>query len=159
MTLIVADAGPLLHLHWVEASSWALPPRSIDVVDVVWQEVAAYEPQALSDARLRRVASPAEKPIEILALSLDDGEAAAMAYALQAERRSEVLLLCDELRARRACKRFALPVVGSIGLIVEAHRAGRVSRELALSALADLPGRGRLYVGPSLIRAAMDAIE
>jgi hypothetical protein len=124
--IIVADTGPRLHLHWVGACSWALPPKPIDdVVDVVWREVALYAPEALHDAPLRQVASPADRPPESVRFLLDDGEAAAIAYALHAERRHDALLLCDELRARRVCKRLALPVVGSIGLIVEAHRAGR----------------------------------
>jgi predicted nucleic acid-binding protein len=156
--IIVADAGPLLHLHWVGAASWALPPSPIDVVDTVWREVASYASEALDDARLRRVASPAERSPEITALALDDGEAAAIGYALDAERRRDALLLCDELRARRACKRLALPVVGSIGLVVEAHRAGRASKALARSTLSALPARGRLHVSPALVRTAIDAL-
>lgn len=158
MMLIVADAGPLLHLHWTGASSWALPPLPIDVVDVVWEEVASYAPEALEDARLHRVASPADRPSEMATLALDDGEAAAIAYALQVERRHEALLLCDERRARRACERLALPVVGSIGLIVEARRAGRVTKAQAMAALTKLPEQGRLYVSPELVRAAIEAL-
>lgn len=33
--MIVADAGPLLYLFWVGASSWALPPPTIEVVSEV----------------------------------------------------------------------------------------------------------------------------
>jgi predicted nucleic acid-binding protein len=156
--LIVADTGPLLHLHWTGASSWALPPLPIDVVDVVWKEVASYAPEALDDVRLRRVASPTERPPEMATLMLDDGEAAAIAYALQVEQRHDALLLCDERRARRACERLALPVVGSIGLVVEARRAGRVTRAEAVRALSELPERGRLHVSPELVRAAIEAL-
>ena len=41
---IVASAGPLLHLFWVGASFWALPPHRIDVVSEVWEEVESHAP-------------------------------------------------------------------------------------------------------------------
>ncbi|MFT5377931.1 MAG: hypothetical protein ACI906_004773 [Candidatus Latescibacterota bacterium] len=52
--IVIADAGPLLHLYWVGVSSWALPSRSIHVVDEVWDEVEKNAPEALKDARLQR---------------------------------------------------------------------------------------------------------
>jgi predicted nucleic acid-binding protein len=156
--VVEADSGPRLHLHWVGASAWALPPAPIDVVEAVWREVASYAPDALRDTRLSRIAATFDPSPELSTFTLDDGEAAALADALRPEVRRDALLLCDELRARRACKRLALPVVGSIGLVIEACRAGRASREQATSALSDLPGRGRLHVSPALIRAAIDAL-
>lgn len=33
--VIIADAGPLLHLFWVDALAWALPPQEIVVVEAV----------------------------------------------------------------------------------------------------------------------------
>lgn len=33
--IVVADAGPLLHLFWVGATAWALPPQEIAVVEDV----------------------------------------------------------------------------------------------------------------------------
>ena len=154
----MGDAGPLLHLYWVGASSWALPPAPIDVVDVVWNEVVAYAPEALAGALIRRVEAPVDRSPEVLSLTLDDGDSAAISYAMDPVRRSEALVLCDELRGRRACRRFGLSVVGSIGLIVEAYRAGRVLRGVAVTSLLDLPVRGRLHVTTLLVQAAVDAL-
>lgn len=79
--IVVADAGPLLHLHWVEATTWALPPMAIHVVDAVWSEVHEHDPAALTDPRFMRIASP--HPRSALGLEgLDAGEAAAITYAL-----------------------------------------------------------------------------
>lgn len=50
--IVVADTGPILHLFWIDASRWALPPQPIMVVDEVWVEVEAYAPEALADACL-----------------------------------------------------------------------------------------------------------
>lgn len=48
--IVIADAGPILHLYWVDAMSWALPPEAIDVVEEVWQEVGKHAPEALQIA-------------------------------------------------------------------------------------------------------------
>ncbi len=156
--IVVADAGPLLHLHWVDAAGWALPPLDIQVVDAVWQEVTAYAPDALQDRRLHRVPSPAGVPAILGGWKLDDGEVAALSLALSESERYEVLVLCDERAARRACAALRIGVTGSIGLIVEAHRADRVAAAAAIRALRELPHRGRLRVDPSLIERAVAAI-
>jgi predicted nucleic acid-binding protein len=156
--IIVADAGPLLHLFWVEASSWALPPHPIDVVNEVWEEVAAHAPAALQDVRLRRVVGQVPVSEVLLDWNLDRGERAALNYALSQGSGQDILVLCDERQARLACKELSLPVVGSIGLIVEAFRACRVSLETASAALRNLPGIGRLHIKSQLIEAALAAL-
>lgn len=156
--IIVADAGPLLHLHWVEAAAWALPPATIEVVDVVWQEVASYAPEALSDRRLRCVSAPHPTPASVAAFRLDDGEAGSIAYALSLDSGSNPLLLCDDVKARKACRSLSLMVVGSIGLIVEACRAGRASRPEAARALESLPDAGKLHVHRDLLRRAIESL-
>jgi hypothetical protein len=52
--IVVADAGPILHLHWIGCLSWGLPPTSIHVVEQVWTEITQHAPQALADPRLER---------------------------------------------------------------------------------------------------------
>lgn len=157
--MIVADAGPLLHLFWVGASSWALPPHNIDVVSEVWEEVESHAPEALQDARLQRVIAPVPVSQDISRWNLDRGEQAALSYALAQRGEKDVLVLCDERQARQACQELSLPVVGSIGLIVEAFRAGRASLEIASEALRNLPGAGRLHIKPQLIKLVLAALE
>jgi len=144
--IIVADAGPLLHLFWVSASSWALPPHPINVVDEVWEEVASHAPAALQDTRLQRIVASIAVSPEVRRWNLDRGEKAALSYALSQRSGQDVLVLCDEHQARLACNALSLPVVGSIGLIVEAFRAGRISLEIVSTTLGNLPGFGRLHV-------------
>jgi hypothetical protein len=52
--IVVADAGPILHLHWIGCLSWGLPPTPIHVVEQVWTEITQHAPQALADPRLER---------------------------------------------------------------------------------------------------------
>lgn len=140
--IIVADTGPLLHLFWVDALAWALPPQPIFVVETVWREIVSYAPEAVNDTRLQRVSEPAEIPPNLAKQKLDSGERAALAYALTLPT-EKVLILCDEIRGRRACRDLSLTVKGSVGLIIEAMQEGR----------------GRLYIKPSVIAQALAAID
>ena len=51
--IIVCDAGPLVHLHWVGAASWALPGGECLVAQSVWDEVARQDGGALQYEQLR----------------------------------------------------------------------------------------------------------
>lgn len=156
--IVIADTGPLLHLFWVDALDWALPLQPIFVVETVWREIVSYAPEAVNDARLRQVPTPAEVPTKLASQKLDDGEKAALAYALTLPQEG-ILILCDEIRGRRACRDLALIVKGSVGLIIEAVQEGRATQDMARAALQDLPGRGRLYVKPNVIAQALAAID
>jgi len=157
--IVIADAGPILHLYWVDALPWALPPQPIDVVAEVWQQVDRHEPRALTDSRFRRRVVAAPHPSELSSWKLDSGEVAALGYAVSQRDTDRVLVLCDEREARTACARLAIPVVGSIGLIIRAFRTGRVAGEVAQTALRDLPRRGRLHVTEALIELAVEMLS
>ncbi len=36
--IVVADTGLLLHLFWVDALEWALPPQEVAVVEAAWEK-------------------------------------------------------------------------------------------------------------------------
>ncbi len=154
--IIIADAGPLLHLFWVDALDWALPPQEIIVVETVWREVDAYAPDALQDSRLRRTPDMSVIPPLLAARNLDSGEEASLAYALAQSDLSDLLVLSDDLQARRACQQMALPVTGTLGLLSTAFQAGRASKGTAVAALNELPIRGRFYVKPALIARTIE---
>ncbi|MBI4704814.1 MAG: hypothetical protein HY744_27235 [Deltaproteobacteria bacterium] len=156
--IVVADSGPLLHLHWVAASRWALPPCPMDVVEEVWLEVERHARAALADDRLRRITVSPPISRRVAPLCLDAAEACALSHALSQQRDADVLVLCDELRARHACAELGLAVVGSIGLVVEAHRAGRAGFAAARDALEALPTLGRLHVSPALVARAIESL-
>lgn len=157
--IVIADAGPLLHLFWVGAAAWALPPQPVLVVEAVWREVDRYAPEALDDPRLQRVSQPFPVPQTLTDRRLDSGEEAALACALTQPTGTDVLVLCDEIRGRRACRDLSLTVKGSVGLIIEAVQSGRTSPETARAALRELPARGRLYVSTGVIAQALAAID
>ena len=153
--IVVADAGPIAHLHWIGCLSWGLPPTSVHVVEQVWTEITQHAPQALADRRLEREPAGEIDPALQAKFALQSGEAAAIAFALK---HSGSLLLTDDAAARRACVSVGLAAVGTIGLILEAARSKRVPVDEALQALEQLPNKGRLHVTPELLAQAIAAL-
>ena len=62
--------------------------------------------------------------IQRLTLELDRGEAEAI--ALMVEKRGDVLLI-DERRGRRVAEREGVPVIGLLGVLTKAKRAGLIA--------------------------------
>ena len=59
--------------------------------------------------------------VETLKTQIDDGEAQAIALALELE---NVLLVLDDKKARRVAQQLGLKVIGTIGVLVDAKRKG-----------------------------------
>lgn len=91
----------------------------------VWLELAdkpgATEPRELSLLRNVTVLPAPAGPPEVA--HLHAGESAAIALALS---RPGAWVLLDELRARQTARSLKLPVRGTLGILVEAKRQGRV---------------------------------
>jgi uncharacterized protein len=153
--IVVADAGPILHLHWIGCLSWGLPPTPIHVVEQVWTEITQHSPQALADPRLEREPAVEIDPALQARFSLQSGETAAILFALK---HPASLVLTDDAAARRACLSVGLAAVGTIGLILEAARSKRVPVDEARQALEQLPIKGRLHVTPELLARAIAAL-
>lgn len=156
--ILIADAGPLLHLYWIQASEWALPCLPIVVPASVAREVEAYTADILSHPHLRIVHDP-PPDARVLRARLGAGETAALSLALAQPEPAAVRLLCDDLAARRAAEGVGIAVLGSLGLIIRAFDAGRVTRGEAVTAVLALPRQGRLHVRPELLRDVIEAIE
>lgn len=55
---------------------------------------------------------------------LDPGEASALALALERRQTGDVLVLIDDLKGRLAAERLAIPIKGSVGVLLQAKREG-----------------------------------
>jgi predicted nucleic acid-binding protein len=83
------------------------------------------------------------------AAQMDLGEASAIALACETP--GSVLIL-DDKKGRRTARRLGLPVVGTIGLVMEAKRAGRIA--LAGPVIERLIAVG-LFASDEVIRRAL----
>lgn len=124
----VIDAGPLVAL--------SLAGR-LDLLDALFREFWIPEPvfrevavaglgrpgsEALSEVRWAAHVRTAPEADPLLIVELDPGEAAVIALARSL---APCLAVIDEKRGRRIARHvYGLPVKGTAGLLVEAHRRG-----------------------------------
>lgn len=105
-------------------------PEGILVPTAVWREVVeggAGQPGAAEVAAARWITVQAVNDVarvSLLRAELDEGEAEAIALAWETGLRP---VLLDEKDARRAARRLELPVLGTVGVLVWARRAGLIS--------------------------------
>ena len=153
--VVVADTSPLIYLSRVGALNLlhdlfgeVVEPRAV-WVEVVEQRTAAPGLDALKSAEWLRVVDREWPGVD---LGLDVGETAAilLAESLQAD-----LLLIDERLGRRVAESRGLTVRGTLGVLVQARRAGRLPelRPLLETLVAD-----GFRISPGLIREALAAV-
>jgi predicted nucleic acid-binding protein len=153
--VVVADAGPLIALSLIAQLDLlrALFARAL-VPDAVWREVVlgggpdAPGAQTVAAATwLERRPSP---PIDPAVADLGDGEAEAIVLARSLL--PTATLLCDERAARRRATALAVPVIGTLGVLVKAKRAGAIST--MRGQIEALRSRG-VYLADSLVDTAL----
>ena len=115
-TVIIADTSCLIILHKI---------GELDLLQRLFSQVAitpkiAEEYQNELPAWVR-VTPPNEKSYRAIAGILDDGEASAIALALDM---SDSRLILDDIQARKYAKRLNLSVTGTLGIIALAQKEG-----------------------------------
>ena len=150
--IVVSDTSPITNLAAIGHLN--LLGRlfvSITIPDAVCRELTALppgspgavDPSGLDWMTVKSVADGAL--VASLSLSLDDGEAEAIALAR--EMKSD-LVLVDERRGRRAAERLGLKPLGLAGILLLAKRKGAIS---ALKPLLDsLVGTAGFWISREL---------
>jgi predicted nucleic acid-binding protein len=80
-------------------------------------------------------------------LHIGELEAMVLAQELQAD-----YVLLDDLLARRKAKRMEINVMGTIGILLFAHKKGFLSSQDMLSNLEQLTQKHGLYISPVLLK-------
>jgi uncharacterized protein len=129
MVLVIADAGPLIHLSLIGRID-LLPTLygRIVIPGLVYQEVVTAG-EGLAGSREVREAEwievvehdPKAELFRLLRAQLDPGEAAAIWLATN---RKAELILSDDRQARLAAERLGFKIQGTLGILVEAKRHG-----------------------------------
>ena len=153
--VVVADASPLIYLSRVGALDLLnVLFGEVVVPRAVWVEVVEQRPSApgldgLKGARWIRVD---DSELPTTHLGLDPGETAAilLAEGLHAE-----LLLSDERMGRRVAEARGLAVRGTLGVLVQARRAGALPALRPV--LEQLVAEG-FRISPTLLREALAAV-
>ena len=64
----------------------------------------------------------------------------------------------DEAAGRRVAKNMGLPMAGSVGILIRAHRSGWLTREETEEAFEIIRGSTR-RISEALLRSALEAIR
>ncbi len=164
MATAVSNSSPLIHLAAI--GGFGLLRQFFDEIllpPAVWREVvdegrgrpgAAEVEQAAQQGWLRVVTLRNDALAKSLKRTLDDGEAEAVALAVQ--EKPDVVLL-DESEARKEAAVHGLVKTGVVGLLIRAKRTGNVG---SLKEVLDrLRGEGGFWIDDALYRAALHAVN
>lgn len=161
-SLVVCDAGPLIHLDEVGCLDLLSDFSEVLVPGAVWREVLQHRPSALNHpaVNLRRVLPSLPEPpaLEALAqvLTLHTGELEALRVALEV---GPGMLLTDDTAARLAAGNLGIPTHGTIGILVRAIRRQQRTKPEILTILSTLPARSTLHLKRSLLDAVILEVE
>lgn len=126
----ISDTGPVLHLHEMGRLDTLAIVEPLVFPLGVWEELQHrhLDQATLQQAGLRFSISTAGRDLlkaETLRLQPADSEV----FLLAQEDRFEGLVLTDDLALRRLLEEQGAIVAGSVGILVRAYAAGRLSRE------------------------------
>lgn len=152
--VVVADAGPLIHLDELDALNVLADYPKIWVPEEVWGEIVRHRPGVLQHRGIPLVRHESTVEFaEVNALAtlytLHRGERAALTLCLE---RSLSTLLSDDTAARLAAASLNLVTHGTIGLLIRAARRGLRTSAEVLTLLDALPHRSTLHIRPSLLQ-------
>jgi predicted nucleic acid-binding protein len=119
--IFLGNAGQLDLLRASGASRFIVPPAVLD--EVTASRHVDRAARAVASAEWIERAPAVTVPTEVLEWDLGPGESAVIATCLQSAGVRPVL---DDLAGRKCARAFGLRVIGTIGLVVAAHRRGHL---------------------------------
>ena len=159
--VVVADAGPIIHLDELGCLDVMMDFEKVYVPDAVWQEVLIHRPRAMSAFSALFVRqSPAKISPLVTALTplytLHSGEQEALHLCVEF---GDSLLLTDDTAARLAAKGLGIAAHGTLGLLVRAIRRQSRSKTEVLALLLEIPTQTTLHIRPSLLAEVIAQVE
>ena len=162
--LVVSDTTPLIAL--MKASQLDLLQKlfgKILLPQAVFDELTSNmkfqeEARIIENCEfLQVVASPDVKTVDILrrATGLDLGESEAIVYA---ENNKADILLMDERKGRQVATAMGLPIMGSIGILNEAHTSGLLTSAEFRASLEKMQDAG-IRLSERLLQTVLDDLK
>lgn len=115
--LIIADASCLIALYNIgELEILQELFKEIFITPEIEKEVRAEKPKWIKIKSVKN-----KSKIQELEKILDIGEASGIALALE---HNEALLIIDERKGRSVAKTLEIPIIGTLGILIEANKVG-----------------------------------
>jgi predicted nucleic acid-binding protein len=159
--LVVADAGPLIHLDELAALDVLNDFAAVLVPNAVWLEVQHHRPQALQQTNvklIRQLPPPASDKVNAMAAlyTLHHGEREALVLCVT---HSIKLLITDDTAARLAAKSLNITAHGTLGLLIRAVRQQLRTPSEVVALLAAIPQQTTLHIRPSLLNDVIEQVK
>ena len=158
MDKIVSNTGPLLHLSEINLTTIFRLFKHAFIPSVVAEELRKYNVHVPSSVNVLPLSAEGKDHVKVLAnqYDLDEGEAAAIALALQEKAQ---VFLTDDLAARAVAKAYFLEVHGTVGVVLRAFREKIIDKKLALEKIDELYKNSSLFITLDLVNEVKDAIK
>ena len=159
--IVVADAGPVIHLDEVDALDLLSDFGTVHITQTVWDEVLRHRPDLPSACPWLTIHAedlPEVSTVGVLAraLGLHRGEISAL---LLCRLMSAELLLCDDSAARLAAESLGFRVRGTLGILLRSLRRGLREKEEVRSLLLAIPTDSTLHIRHSLLEEIIREVE
>lgn len=159
--IVVCDAGPIIHLDELNATSLFNDFTQVMVPSQVFQEVQVHRPAIWNapDFSYQKVnvsiSSDSSFQTLVRSFSLDLGEQAALSLM---QTYPDATFLTDDAAARLAATTLGLNVHGTIGVLLRAVRRQQYSRSQVVEILQSLPQQSTLHIKASLLNEIIERI-
>jgi predicted nucleic acid-binding protein len=159
--IVVSNTSPIIGLAAIGCLD--LLKRLYDCIitpDAVYQELTVAGKGQPGSSEVRSsdwIVSQAvsnRKLVNVLEIELDEGEAEAIALAVEIKAQ---LLFIDERRGRSVAKRLGIDVVGTLGILVEAKQKGLIPALRPL--LDDLLMKAGFRISQQLYARVLEAVQ
>lgn len=149
----VSDAGPIIHLAEIGSLELLSAFDTLLVPETVYEEIEAGGiPDDLADISYETV-STEERNVDVA--DLDAGERAAIAVAKE----RGIILLTDDLAARKAASDTGIGVHGSIGIIALGYGRGLLDKDEAASRMRTLHRETSLFVTEAVVERGIRLLD
>lgn len=164
MRQAISNAGPLIHLDEIGKLDIMAVFDRLFVSGAVFTEATAtgrvdeHQLQVLPnlDVYSVEVAEIAALRNELADFDLQEGELSALCLCRSL---SIPLLLTDDLETRRAAKLLGIEPHGTVGVLVYACRAGRLTLTQTKEAIQNLLDKSTLFLTPVIVEQAIAELE
>jgi len=144
MTIIVADAGPLIGFARIGKLDIIrhlfnfvfIPQKVFDEITVAGEKPGAKAvSKAVTSGWIKIVKVQNNKLTDKLSVLVDKGEAEAIQLSLE---RNADLLLIDDKKGRKVARKFGIKIIGTGGVLLKAKKIGLINQvSFAISDLAN----------------------
>lgn len=148
----VSDAGPVIHLHELDAARVWRTWNACTTHEVAQELEKHHVPCPLKLARAN------QERTQFFCLKHEIGLGEASCIALCTQERIK-LIFTDDLSARAAAHAEGIDAHGTIGLLLRAFRDGVLTKEETIRRLREIKTKSTLFITQRLIDQAVDAVQ